>query len=214
MKNKLFILAFITIFVFACMPIVSYAQDSDKTIEIQEEVSTPIILPDSPWYILKLTFEKLVDWFTFGSEAKAERYLNKADERMAEMSKMIDKGKASEAEEVLILYKERVKKAAEFAGSIKRNTELMVDTIETIQNTVESHKGILDTVLNTAPDETKEITSEGIDATVVLSSRVGELKDTIMTVIEENTEKAKQGIKKGLQKAEDVAGEEIKRWGF
>lgn len=201
-------------FIFSCTPLMSHAQSDASVDEAQEKIKAPLILPDSPWYIMKLTFEKLVDWFTFGSEAKAERYLSKADERLAEMSKMIDEGNVEEAEEVLVRYKDRVKKAAEFAGSIKRNTELMVDTIETIQSTVETHKGILDAVLDTAPDETKGIASEGIDATVVLSSRVGELKETIMMVIEENTQKAKQGIKKGLEKAEDVAQEEIKKWGF
>jgi hypothetical protein len=101
----------------------------------------PKIDPDSKLYFLKIWWEKIVIFFTFNTEAKAERYRIFAEKRAAEAKEMALKGKtelASKLKDAYIKYlnkaKDTLNKAIQKAvdkgkESLKQQLEQMVDDI-------------------------------------------------------------------------------------
>jgi hypothetical protein len=65
-----------------------YAQD--------EELPDPGLTPDSPFYFLDTWGKNISLFFTFGDEAKAEKALRYAEERLSEAQAMADKNKIRE----------------------------------------------------------------------------------------------------------------------
>jgi hypothetical protein len=65
-----------------------YAQD--------EELPDPGITPDSPFYFLDTWGKNISLFFTFGDEAKAEKALRYAEERLSEAQAMASKYKIRE----------------------------------------------------------------------------------------------------------------------
>jgi hypothetical protein len=59
--------------------------------QAEEELPSPGITPDSPFYFLKTFVEDVGTFFTFGDAAKAERYAKLAQKRIAEVKAMADK---------------------------------------------------------------------------------------------------------------------------
>jgi DNA-binding transcriptional regulator YbjK len=71
----------------------------------------PKISPDSKLYFLKIWWEKLVLFFTFDAESRAERYKIFAEKRAAEVKEMIVKGKPAIAEKLKTVYQTYLNKA-------------------------------------------------------------------------------------------------------
>ena len=59
---------------------------------ILDELPGPKIMPDSPFYFLKVWYEKIVTFLSFGDARKAERYSKLAERRLQEAEKMVEKG--------------------------------------------------------------------------------------------------------------------------
>ncbi len=70
------------------------------------ELPLPGITPDSIYYPLDVFAEKVVLFFTFSSEQKIVKALRYAEEKLAEINKMIDEGKTGFAEKASANYKE------------------------------------------------------------------------------------------------------------
>jgi len=58
-----------------------------------DKISSLNIMPDSPFYFLKIWYEKIVLFFTFNAEKKAEKYKDFAEGKSYEISQMIKKGR-------------------------------------------------------------------------------------------------------------------------
>ena len=63
-----------------------------------------MILPDSPFYPVKLFWEQILLVFTFGVERKTTLLLDKAEERLAESYMMVEKKEFEKAEQALNEY--------------------------------------------------------------------------------------------------------------
>jgi len=71
------------------------------------------IMPDNPFYFLKIWYEKIITFFNFGDEAKAERYSKLAEKRLEEAKEMAEKGKQKLTEILLKNYNKYLNKAKE-----------------------------------------------------------------------------------------------------
>lgn len=71
----------------------------------------PKIPADSKFYFLKIWWEKIVAFFTFGAENRAERYKAFAEKRAAEAKEMLLKGNAELAEKLKGVYQSYLDKA-------------------------------------------------------------------------------------------------------
>lgn len=71
----------------------------------------PKIPADSKFYFLKIWWEKIVIFFTFGAENRAERYKAFAEKRAAEAKEMALKGKTDLADKLKEVYQSYLNKA-------------------------------------------------------------------------------------------------------
>lgn len=78
-----------------------------------DDLPGPKVMPDSPFYFLKIWYEKIVLFFTFDVVRKAERYKTFAGKRAYEAKEMLKQGKEELAEKSREIYKEYLNKARE-----------------------------------------------------------------------------------------------------
>ncbi|MBU4285046.1 hypothetical protein KKF60_00260 [Patescibacteria group bacterium] len=71
----------------------------------------PKISADSKFYFLKIWWEKIVIFFTFGAENRAERYKVFAEKRVIEAKEMLLKGNTELAEKLNGVYQSYLNKA-------------------------------------------------------------------------------------------------------
>ncbi len=75
------------------------------------QLADPGILPDSPFYFFDKLFEKIILFFTFSPEKKAQELLEDANERLAEAQVMADDGKQDLAVQTSQAYLDTVQQA-------------------------------------------------------------------------------------------------------
>lgn len=124
--KKVIILVIIFTFIF-----------SVNTVEARfpDDLPGPEIMPDSPFYFLKLFWEKVVLFFTFGAERKAEKYITFAEKRAYEAKQMLEEGKEELAEKLRETYKYYLNKALdklemETRKALKYRTEEVQQQLE------------------------------------------------------------------------------------
>jgi len=76
-----------------------------------DDLPGPHVMPDSPFYFLKLAYEKVVLFLTFNLAKKAERYKIFAQKRLYEAQQMVKEGKQDLANKQQELYKYYLNKA-------------------------------------------------------------------------------------------------------
>lgn len=100
----------------------------DALAKFPDDLPGPEIMPDSSFYFLKLFWEKVVLFFTFGAANKAEKYTTFAEKRAYEAKEMLEEGKKELADKAKESYKYYLNKAlekleAETQKAIKYRTE-------------------------------------------------------------------------------------------
>lgn len=115
-----------------------------------DELPGPKIMPDSPFYFLKIWYEKIVLFFTFDAVKKVEKYKTFAEKRAYEAKEMIIKGKNELAEKQKELYNLYLNKA-------KQKLEKM------LQKAIEQGKGELKKELEKKVEEIKNKLIEGVN---------------------------------------------------
>ncbi|MCP6727185.1 MAG: DUF5667 domain-containing protein [Patescibacteria group bacterium] len=99
---------------------------SPHLVYAQEDTSRPVILPDSPFYGIKLAIENLQEAFTFQDERKAELILKHSEERDREAEVLESQGK--------MIPIERLK---EIQGQKLRQAEVIIQRLERAQNIID-----------------------------------------------------------------------------
>ncbi|MFA6536785.1 MAG: DUF5667 domain-containing protein [Patescibacteria group bacterium] len=93
--------------------------DTKKLLVDEAKIIKPGVLPDSFWYWSDIFGEQLVFVAKVGKEKKGEYLLDLAEERLAEMRSLSEKGVAKYTEELLSRHQEEVSKAEEFLAEAK-----------------------------------------------------------------------------------------------
>jgi len=136
------------------------AQDSN--------LPSPGILPDSPFYFLKIWKEAIQNFFTFGAENKAKQYLHLADVRLAEYQKMTEKGKTEIAQKTLDKYEKQLNHALQKIEELKQKGEDTKSISQKAEDTINKHIEVLERNLQKAPEAAKK----GLENAIENSSKV------------------------------------------
>lgn len=83
----------------------------------------PGLLPDSPFYPLKLFLERLQQTFTFSDEAKAEKLFTAAERRLAELNALPEEEQARYAEKLVNAFLTTAEKAEAHQEKIRQKTK-------------------------------------------------------------------------------------------
>ena len=131
------------------------------------DLPSPGITPDSPFYFLKSWKESIQTFFTFGEENKAKQFLHLADVRLAEYQKMIEKGKTEIAQKTLEKYEKQLNHALEKAEEVREKGKDIEKLKETISEKIIKHQEVFNNVLEKAPEEAKK----GIENAIEMSQK-------------------------------------------
>ena len=126
----------------------AYAQE-------EEELPDPGITPDSPFYFLDNWGKQIGLLLAFGPEAKAQKALEYAEERLAEANAMALKNRIRETEKAadsyngfLVMARERVEEARQQGAADNISEKVALATSK--------HLAVLDGIKDTAPEQAKE----------------------------------------------------------
>ena len=126
----------------------AYAQE-------EEELPDPGITPDSPFYFLDNWGKQIGLLLAFGPEAKAQKALEYAEERLAEANAMALKNRIRETERAadsyngfLAMVRERAEEAKQQGVSENISEKLALATSK--------HLAVFDRIKDTAPEQAKE----------------------------------------------------------
>lgn len=134
----------------------------------QGEMPDPGVLPDSPFYSLKLFVESIETTFTFGAEAKADRALELAELRLAEAQAMAEMNKEDLATKAVAEYESKIEEAEENAAEIE-DTEKR----EEVSNRIEAATSVHIDVLNEVKLKVPASARAGIESAIEASMKGG-----------------------------------------
>lgn len=209
MVKKLLLVPLLAIFLFAG---VAQAQTND--------LPEPGMLPDSPFYFLKSWSEGIGTFFTFGDVAKAERFLNLSEKRLAEANALVAKGEPEIAEKAIGRYQEQLNRALAKAEEAKANG---LDTDEVLAKVSEAtlkHQAVLADVYEQVPEQAKPAIERAMQAGMrgheeALKAVSGEKREEVMRDVEEKRREVEQRLEglrdKGVPIPTIPTREEIKQ---
>ena len=120
------------------------------------ELPDPGITPDSPFYFLDLWGEKAGLLFAFGAEAKAERALGYAEERLAEAHTMAIRNRVRALERATNGYEEHMSLAIQKMEEARNKGVDISEVSEIVASATAKHLFVLDEVEDIVPEEAQE----------------------------------------------------------
>ena len=185
MFKKVFLTIVLTFFVF------------NSTAFAQEEVlPDPGMLPTSSFYFLKSWTESIGTFFTFGDVAKAERFLELSEKRLAEIDALTLAGETEAAEEVMNRYEKQLGHAFQWAEKAKLGGKDMGEVLGKVSEATFKHQGVLMNVLERVPDQAKG----AIERAMQQSMRGYE--ESMKGMTEQERERVMQNVQEKMQEVE------------
>lgn len=141
---------------------------------ILNELPGPEVMPDSPFYFLKIWYEKIITFISFGDIKKAERYAKLAERRLYEAEEMAEKGKGELTKRLLEEYEKFLNKALGKVEELKEKAEEKAkeklkekvnQTLEKISESTLKNQDVLLRVYELVPDEAREAIEKVIELT-------------------------------------------------
>lgn len=116
--------------------IIEVVTATEKSTEATEAVpvENPGILPGSPFYFLKLLFEKIELLLTFSSEAKVQKLEEIAERRLAELNALPEDKQIKYAEKLTKAFVKALKKAGKTTEKVAEQTETVSEAVYTPQS--------------------------------------------------------------------------------
>jgi len=152
MRSLILTLSVVLVFLFA-WPVLA----------VDEGLPDPGITPDSPFYFIETIGERISLFFTFGTEAKAEKKLDHAEKRLAEAKAMADEGREDLAERSLDAYGKLVSEAAEMLAEAAKDGDKDEALAELIRRATGIHQMVLTEVYEKVPEQAKESVQQAMD---------------------------------------------------
>ncbi len=120
------------------------------------------IKPGQFLYFFDTTFEKVGLFFTFGSENKAKKALEYADERLAEAKESANENNPKAVEKAMAGYKEEISLATEKSKGLKDQNKAE-ELLNIVSENTARHQEILASVLEKVPEEAKQAIRSAIE---------------------------------------------------
>lgn len=133
-----------------------------SAVHAQDASSTPRILPGNPLHVFITLKEGIGNFFTLNPAAKAERYLDQAETRLAEAKALADKGDSDLAEKATQAYEDTLAKAEDKANgvAIAGDKDALLQHIADMRA---KHIAVLRALLDKVPEQAKEAIQNAID---------------------------------------------------
>jgi len=173
------------------------------------------IKPSSIFYFLDIATERVGLFFTFGSEKKARKALEYADERLAEAEAVAGDKNTDAVKTAITNYEGNIAFAAEKAKDIGEKEKAKA-LLTTISDSTSRHQEVLADVLAKVPDEAKEAITKAIEASKKgheeAMQKIAELKGEVEQLKKEVVElKAKSEAEIAKAEAERLSAKEKER---
>lgn len=173
----------------------------------ETELPSPGILPSSPWYRVELFFEQVGEFIIFDKEAKAERLLMHADERLAEIKALVEQEQGEEVEAVLAAYRNKLQKAEQLVETEQQNGNNVDETLIKVSEVTLRHQAVLTEVYEKVPDRAKPAIEQTIERSLQGHERATE------SVSQEKKKEVYKQVEETRQRVEErlnILGEEGK----
>ena len=121
------------------------------------------ITPDSPLYGLDRAMESLRLALTFNSEKEANLHLEYAEERLAEIQKMIEENKAQYVTKLELARQKSLNKSNEYMEKAKEKGRDVSELALKVQEATSKHLAILDGLLEKVPEQAREHIQNAIE---------------------------------------------------
>ena len=150
----------------------------------------PGITPDSPFYFLDKWGEKINLFFIFSSETKAEKALQFAEERIAEVKAMAEKNNVGAMQSADNNYQELIALANQKTQEAKDNGKNVEELASLITEKTLNHQEILAQVFEKVPEEAKVAIEQAIKTSrngseEAVKAVSGDKKDELLQKMEE-----------------------------
>lgn len=185
-----------------CLALPALAQENANTAAentnaaAEEKPVEVTILPDSPWYSLKLLGEKIQETFTLRTEAKLQLMEKLGEKRAVEAQKLIEKGKPELAQKILDKYNQRLEKIKKLIEEKGNRLENKLEKWEQKTKARFEHRNeVLQRVLEKAPEAAKP----GLQRALENNQKSLENLDKVIKQKIENRERLNQRLRERLQ---------------
>jgi len=160
----------------------------------------PGLLPDSPFYFVKSWSEGIGTFFTFGDVAKAERFLNLSEKRLAEADALVAKGKPEAAEGAIGRYQEHLGRALTKAEEAKTKGFDTDEVLAKVAETTLKHQAVLADVYEKVPTQAKSAIERAMQASMrgheeALRAVSGQKREEVMEQAEQKRQEVEQKLK-------------------
>ena len=187
--KKLLLGIFLSMFLFTGMV---QAQTND--------LPEPGLLPDSPFYFVKSWSEGIGTFFTFGDVAKAERFLNLSEKRLAEADALVAKGKPEVAEGAVGRYQEHLGRALTKAEEAKTKGLDTDEVLAKVAETTLKHQAVLADVYEKVPTQAKSAIERAMQASMrgheeALRAVSGQKREEVMEQAGQKRQEIEQKLK-------------------
>ncbi len=166
------------------------------------------IKPGQFLYFFDTTFEKVGIFFTFGSENKAKKALEYADERLAEAEESANDNNPKAVEKAMAGYKEEISLATEKSIELKDQNKAE-ELLNIVSENTAKHQEVLANVLEKVPEEARQAILNAIE----VSKRGQEEAVKQITELKGEIEKLKKEVAelKAKNEVQTKVTEEIKK---
>jgi hypothetical protein len=169
-----------------------------------ENLPSPGLTPDSPFYFLDSFGESISMFFAFGAEKKAERAIQIAEEKLAEVKAMAEKQKEKALEKANRKYEQFLDMAAQKAQQVSEETKEGV--LNMVTEKISNHQGILNDLLNKVSEEAQT----GIQNAIEASQRG--LEEATKAVSGEKQEEQTQQQEEQIEETSQTTTDETAEW--
>jgi len=207
--------------IFFSILILSFLIVGTGVLAQNDELPSPGITPDSPFYFLERIVEKISTFFIFGDLKKAERHALLAAERLAEAQAIAEKGKPELIEKTSARYENQLEKSmARIERAIRKgeNTEKIMEVLDRVGQATSKHLEVLAEVYEKAPEQAKPAVENAMKVSVKRHEKAVEVlkaKNALGEITEEVTlpaqvpEEVRERIQREAQ--EELEQEKIER---
>lgn len=133
------------------------------------------MLPQSPWFPLKLVGEQVATFFTFSATMKFERELRLAGLRLSETQAMCEDAESCQADELMARYEQQLTRVQNAASHLPAAQQQAAS--EKIITALEQHDVVFGELQESAPKDAQETFSK---ATAMAEQSLGHAFSSIM----------------------------------
>ena len=130
----------------------------------ENNLPSPGITPDNPFYFLKSWKEQIQLFFTFGEENKAKQFFHLSEVRLAEYQKMIDEGKIEIARKTLEKYEKQLSRAIQNIQKMESKGKDVNDLSRELTNNTLTQITVLERNLEKVPESDREGIENALDS--------------------------------------------------